>query len=182
MTEGKNLETATFGGGCFWCMEPPFEKLKGVTEVVSGYMGGTKAHPTYEEVCSGITGHAEVVRVTFDPSVLSYQDLLDVFWVNIDPTDFDGQFADKGSQYRTAIFYYSAEQKKAAQASKDVLVRSKKFDSPIATQIVPAGPFYPAEDYHQDYYKKNPGHYKSYRQGSGRESYLKKTWSDKSAH
>jgi methionine-S-sulfoxide reductase len=179
MADSKKLERATFAGGCFWCMEPPFEKLKGVSDVVAGYMGGTKLNPTYEEVCSGKTGHAEVVQVTYDPQEISYQELLDVFWVNVDPTDFDGQFADKGSQYRTAIFYHTPEQKKLAELSKDALVRSKKFATPIATQIVPAVVFYPAEDYHQDYYKKDPWRYKSYRVGSGREGFLKRTWGGK---
>lgn len=167
---------ATFAGGCFWCMQPPFEKLKGVEKVVVGYTGGKKANPTYEDVCSGTTGHAEAVQVTYRPAEISYQELLDVFWVNIDPTDFDGQFADKGSQYRTAIFYHDEAQKKLAAASKEKLVKSKKFDSPIATRIDPAETFYAAEEYHQDYYKKDPWRYKAYRAGSGRAGFLQKTW------
>jgi methionine-S-sulfoxide reductase len=167
---------ATFGGGCFWCMEPPFEQLEGVTSVVSGYAGGHRKNPTYEEVSSGTTGHAEVVQVTFDPAKISYEKLLDVFWRNIDPTDPHGQFADKGSQYRTAIFYHDEAQREAAEKSKEALAQSGKFAKPIVTQIAPATDFYPAEDYHQDYYKKNPLRYKSYKIGSGREGFLKRTW------
>jgi len=176
--KNDKTETATFAGGCFWCMEPPFEKLEGVSDVVSGYMGGAKPNPTYEDVCAGNTGHAEVVQVTFNPLKISYQKLLDTFWFNIDPTDFDGQFADKGSQYRTAIFFHSTEQKKAAEASRLKIVNSGKFKEPIATRIDPATAFHPAENYHQDYYKKNPFRYKSYHVGSGRDGYLKKTWGE----
>ena len=170
--------TATFAGGCFWCMEPPFEKLDGVASVVSGYTGGTEPHPTYEQVSSGKTGHAEAVQVTYDPSKVSYQRLLDVFWMNIDPTMPDGQFADHGRQYRTAIFCHTEEQQRLAEASKQQLERSGKFQAPIVTEIAPASAFYPAEEYHQDYYKKSPFRYHLYRIGSGREGYLKKTWGE----
>ncbi len=167
---------ATFAGGCFWCMEPPFEQLEGVRSVTSGYTGGTTPTPTYEQVSSGKTGHAEAIQVIYDPSTLSYGQLLDVFWRNIDPTQVRGQFADKGSQYRTAIFYHTEEQRALAEASRGELAHSGKFDKPIVTEIVPASAFYPAEDYHQDYYKKNAIHYKLYKIGSGREGFLKKTW------
>jgi len=171
------VKKATFAGGCFWCMEPPFEQLKGVTDVLAGYTGGTKPNPTYEEVSAGRTGHAEAVQVTYDPSTITYEQLLDVFWRNIDPTTSNRQFADHGSQYRTAIFYHDEEQRHAAEASKVKLEASRKFkDHPVVTEIVPAGPFYPAEEYHQDYYKKSESHYKQYREGSGRASFLKKTW------
>lgn len=167
-------ELATFAGGCFWCMEPPFEKLTGVIEVNAGYTGGTKENPTYEEVCSGRTGHFEAVQVKFDPSKINYDKLLEVFWEQIDPTDDGGQFADRGSQYKTAIFYHNEEQKKIAEKSRDALGKSGKYDRPIATAIKMAGKFYNAEDYHQDYYKKCPLKYKAYKQGSGRESFIEK--------
>jgi len=172
------LEQATFAGGCFWCMEPPFEKLDGVVSVNAGYTGGTGGRPTYEQVSSGATGHAEAVQVTYDPSKVSYDELLEAFWRNIDPTQADGQFADKGPQYRTAIFYHTEAQHRLAEASKERLAASGKFDKPIVTEIEPAGPFYPAEDYHQDYYKKNPLRYKLYHTGSGRKGYLRKTWGE----
>jgi peptide methionine sulfoxide reductase msrA/msrB len=171
-----SYEKATFAGGCFWCMEPPFEKLDGVIEVVSGYTGGHTEDPTYEEVCSGGTGHAEAIQVLYDPSKVTYAELLDVFWMQINPTDPGGQFADRGSQYRSAIFYHDAEQKRLAEASKKSLQESGKFEEPIATEIVEATKFYRAEEYHQDYYTKDPAHYKRYRYGSGRENYLKETW------
>ena len=167
---------ATFAGGCFWCMEPPFEKLSGVLSVTSGYAGGTEPSPTYEQVSSGHTGYAESVQVRYDPSKIRYEQLLDAFWMNIDPTTPNAQFADHGSQYRTVIFYHTDEQKRLAEGSKDALQHSGKFDKPIVTEIVPATTFYPAEDYHQDYYKKNPIRYKLYHAGSGREGFLKKVW------
>ena len=167
---------ATLAGGCFWCMEPPFEQLPGVLSVTSGYTGGTQVNPTYEEVCSGTTGHAESIQIVYDPSKVTYERLLDVFWRNIDPTTPNQQFADHGSQYRTAIFYHTEEQKRLALESKTQLEQSHNFNKPIVTEIVPASTFYPAEDYHQDYYKKNPLHYKLYRIGSGREGFLKQTW------
>ena len=172
----KRMEQATFAGGCFWCMEPPFEKLPGVISVTAGYTGGTEKHPTYEQVSSGKTGHAEAVQVVYDSSTISYEQLLDVFWMNIDPTTPNAQFADHGTQYRTAIFYHDEEQKRRAEASKAKLERSRKFKAPIVTEVVPASPFYPAEDYHQDYYKKNTIRYKLYRIGSGRDAYLKQVW------
>jgi peptide methionine sulfoxide reductase msrA/msrB len=171
------LATATFAGGCFWCMESPFEKLEGVKEVISGYTGGKKENPTYEEVSAGTTGHAEAIQITYDPAKITYAKLLDVFWRQIDPTDAGGQFADRGTQYRSAIFYHDDEQKKLAEKSREELQKSGRFQKPIATEIVPASRFYPAEEYHQDYYKKNSVNYKRYRNGSGREHFLEKTWS-----
>ncbi len=173
-----SYEKATFAGGCFWCMEAPFEKLDGVIEVVSGYTAGQKEDPSYEEVCSGSTGHTEAIQILYDPSKVTYAELLDVFWMQIDPTDPGGQFADRGSQYRTGIYYHDEEQKGLAQASKKALQGSGKFQRPIATEIAEATKFYEAEAYHQDYYKTNPTHYKRYRNGSGREGYLEKTWGD----
>ncbi|MGE5892914.1 MAG: peptide-methionine (S)-S-oxide reductase MsrA [bacterium] len=170
------LENATFAGGCFWCMETPFEKLDGVKEVISGYTGGHKEKPTYEEVSAGATGHVEAVQVLYDPAIVSYAKLLDVFWRQIDPTDPAGQFVDRGSQYRSVIFYHNAEQKKLAEKSKEDLQKSDRFQKPIVTEILPASAFYRAEDYHQDYYKKSPIRYKFYRFNSGRDQYLKKVW------
>jgi peptide-methionine (S)-S-oxide reductase len=169
---------AIFAGGCFWCMEPPFDKLPGVIATISGYTGGTKKDPTYQQVSSGRTGHAESVKVVYDPTVISYQQLLDVYWVNVDPLAVDRQFCDHGDQYRTAIFYLDDEQKQLALASKEKLEESGRFDQPIATQIVPAGKFYPAEEYHQDYYKKNPIRYKFYRYNCGRDQRLQQLWGD----
>jgi peptide methionine sulfoxide reductase msrA/msrB len=169
---------ATFAGGCFWCMEPPFEKIEGVIEVVSGYTGGHKKDPTYEEVCSGGTGHAEAIQILYDPAKVTYEELLEVFWRQINPTDPGGQFADRGSQYRTAVFYHDEEQKRLAEQSRAALEASDRFERPIKTEIVKAGEFYRAEEHHQDYYKKSPTHYKRYRSGSGREAYLKQTWGD----
>jgi methionine-S-sulfoxide reductase len=174
--QAQKPETATFAGGCFWCMVPPFEKLPGVVSVTSGYTGGRKENPTYEEVSSGRTGHAESVEVLFDPARIAYEKLLDVFWHNIDPTTPDRQFVDVGSQYRTAIFYHSEEQKRLAEESKRKLDASGRFGKPIVTEIAPAGKFYAAEEYHQDYYKKNPVRYKFYRFNSGRDQYLEKIW------
>lgn len=172
----EKYEKASFAGGCFWCMEPPFERLEGVKYVHSGYQGGKEENPTYEQVSHGLTGHAEVVEVFYDPKKISYEDLLGTFWINIDPTDPAGQFADKGRHYRTEIFYYSDKQRELADKSKKELEDSGKFSEPIVTQIVPATTFWRAEEYHQDYYKKNPVHYGNYKRGSGREGYLKKTW------
>jgi len=176
---GQNMEKATFAGGCFWCMEAPFEKLHGVIDVVSGYMGGTTENPTYEEVSSGTTGHVEAIQVTYDPSQISYRELLDVFWSQIDPTDAGGQFTDRGSQYKTVIFYHNEDQKNLAEASKNELSSSGRFDKPIATDIRKASEFYVAEDYHQNYYKACPLKYNLYKMGSGRNSFIKKTWGDK---
>ncbi|MCB0377876.1 MAG: peptide-methionine (R)-S-oxide reductase MsrB [Bdellovibrionales bacterium] len=169
-------EKATFAGGCFWCMEPPFEKLAGVESVISGYMGGHVARPKYHQVSSGTTGHREVVQITFDPQVISYEDLLQVFWRQVDPTDSEGQFVDRGFQYTTAIFYHNPEQKRVAEASKQKMDQSKRFKKPIYTPVIEAKEFYAAEDYHQDYYKKNPIRYKYYRYRSGRDQYIDKIW------
>ena len=174
-----NLEKATLAGGCFWCMEPPFERLPGVKDVISGYTGGKKQNPTYEEVSSGITGHLESVEIVYDPSVVTYDTILDIFWRNIDPTDPGGQFVDRGGQYRSAIFYHTEAQKKAAEASKQKLARTGIFGKPIVTEILPASTFYKAEEYHQDYYKKNPVRYKFYRFNSGRDQFLEKAWKGK---
>ena len=174
---GTHLEKAIFAGGCFWCMEPPFEKLDGVQAVISGYTGGQKVDPTYQEVSSGTTGHVEAVEVVYDPSKVSYETLLDVFWRQINPTDGGGQFVDRGSSYVTGIFYFTEEQRRLAEASKQALERSGRFDKPIVTPITKAGPFYRAEDYHQDYYKKKPVRYRFYRYNSGRDRYLDRVWS-----
>lgn len=171
-------EVATFAGGCFWCMEPPFEKLAGVSSVISGYMGGTKENAEYKKVSSGSTKHLEVVQVSFDPKVVSYKKLVDVFWRNVDPTQTDGQFVDRGPQYQTAIFYHNDKQKMAAQKSKEDLEKSKRFKKPIFTPIKKAQEFYPAEEYHQDYYKKSSFRYKLYRVNSGRDDFIKKYWKD----
>lgn len=169
------LATAIFAGGCFWCVEADFEKLPGVVEAESGYTGGHLANPTYEQVSHGGTGHAESVRVTYDPAKVNYEQLLDYFWHHIDPTVKDRQFCDVGEQYRSAIFYQNEAQKKAAEASKTALERSGKL-AHIYTMIVPASAFYPAEDYHQDYYKKNPLRYKFYRTGCGRDARVNEIW------
>ncbi len=166
---------AMFAGGCFWCMEAPFEKMEGVYEAVAGYAGGTTANPTYEHYHSG--GHIEVVEVTYDPEKITYEQLLGIFWQQIDPTDQGGQFVDRGHGYSTAIFYYDDAQRVAAEKSKKQLATQNIFTKPIVTPILPAPAFYPAEDYHQDYYLKNPTRYKMYRFGSGRENFLKRIWS-----
>lgn len=176
--EESKMEKATFAGGCFWCMESPFEELNGVTEVIAGYTGGHKENPTYEEVTSGKTGHLEAVQITFDPSIITYSELLDVFWRQINPTDIRGQFADRGEHYKTAIFYHNDVQKRLTEESKEKLQASGKFQVDIVTEIIPASKFYVAEDYHQDYYQKSPIRYKIYRAGSGRDAYLKSTWED----
>ena len=169
---------AVFAGGCFWCTESDFEKVDGVIEAVSGYTGGKKVNPTYKEVAAGATRHAEAVKVIYDPDRISYAELLEIFWRHVDPTDDGGQFVDRGYQYRSAIFYANAEERRQAEASRDRLAASGRFDKPIVTEIVPLGPFYPAEDYHQDYYKKNPIRYDWYRSGSGRDQFLTNTWRD----
>ena len=167
---------ATFAGGCFWCMEKPFEKVEGVDSVVSGYTGGPEENPSYKQVSSGRTGHAEAVEVTYDPKRVTYEQLLQVFWRNIDPTDAGGQFYDRGSQYRTAIFWHDEAQREAALRTRAELDASGRFAKPVVTAVEPAGPFWPAEDYHQDYYKKNPEHYERYRRGSGRDRFLERAW------
>jgi peptide-methionine (S)-S-oxide reductase len=169
-------QTAIFAGGCFWCMEHPFDEIDGVVSVTSGYTGGTKANPTYEEVSSGTTGHAESVQVVYDPAKVSYQKLVDVFWHNIDPLATNAQFCDHGTQYRSAIFYQGEEQKRVAEASKEALTKSGRFDKPIVTQIVAASTFWPAEGYHQHYYRTNPVRYKFYRLNCGRDQRLEQLW------
>ena len=173
---------ATFAGGCFWCMQPPFDTVKGVIGTLAGYSGGSEKNPTYEMVSAGGTGHAESVEITYDPAVVSYDHLLDIYWHNIDPTTLDREFADVGHQYRTAIFYHDDEQRKAAIASKEKYERMGVFGAPIVTEITPATQFYPAEEYHQEYYKKNYQVYKRYRIGSGREGYLEKIWGGGGGH
>ena len=170
------LEIATFSGGCFWCMEAPFEKLGGAVEVISGYTGGHKENPAYEEVSSGGTGHMEAVQVIYDPAGITYSELLDAFWKQIDPTDPGGQFVDRGAQYKTVIFYHNEEQRRLAEKSKLELDKSGRFDKPIVTEILKASRFYKAEEYHQDYYKKSHLKYKFYRFNSGRDQYLSKIW------
>jgi peptide methionine sulfoxide reductase msrA/msrB len=172
----QNTRVATFAGGCFWCSEADFEKITGVVKVVSGYTGGKEANPTYEEVSAGTTGHVEAIQVYYDPSKVTYEQLLDVFWRHIDPTDNGGQFVDRGPQYRSAIFYHDEDQKKAAEKSKENLSKSEKFNNPIATEILKFSRFYVAEDYHQDYYLKNPLRYQYYRFGSGRDQFLEGIW------
>jgi peptide methionine sulfoxide reductase msrA/msrB len=176
--KNEKLEKATFAGGCFWCMENTFEDLEGVVDAISGYTGGNKENPTYLEVSSGKTGHYEAVQITFDSSKISYNDLLNHFWKQIDPTDKGGQFADRGSQYKTAIFYHNQNQKTLAEKSKEDLEKSKKFDKPIATEILPFTKFYKAEEYHQDYSRKETRQYELYKKGSGREKFIKENWKD----
>ncbi len=172
----KRLAIATFAGGCFWCMESDMDKVKGVVKTISGYMGGKLDNPTYQQVSAGGTGHAEVVQVTYDTSQISYSELLEVFWKNIDPTVRDQQFCDHGNQYRTAIFYHDEAQHKAALASLQALQQHKPFEEEIVTEITAAGKFYPAEEYHQDFYRKNPLRYKYYRFACGRDSRLEALW------
>ena len=174
--EKMNLEKATLAGGCFWCMQPVYDKRPGVVSTTVGYTGGGNENPTYEEVSTGRTGHAEAIEVTYDPSKISYSELLDAFWQSIDPTDPRGQFADRGSQYRTAVFYHDEEQKRLALESKEKVAQSGKFEQPVVTEIVPASKFYPAEEYHQKYYIKQAGHYAAYKEGSGRGGFLRRLW------
>lgn len=169
-------ETAIFAGGCFWCMVQPFDQLPGIHRIVSGYTGGHVPNPTYEEVCSGTTGHTEAVEITFDPTVISYLQLVELYWQQTDPTDAFGQFADRGDSYRPVIFYASAEQQATAEASKERLQASGRFTTPIVTTIEPAQTFYPAEEYHQDFYRKNPEHYQAYSEGSGRKGFIRHHW------
>ena len=174
----EKTASAVFAGGCFWCTESDFEKVDGVIDAISGYTGGHVKNPTYKQVSAGGTGHLESVKVIYDPSKVSYEQLLDYFWRHVDPTDPGGQFVDRGSQYRSAIFYANETEKRLAEKSKQRLAASGQFSKPIATDILPLGEFYPAEDYHQNYYKKNPIRYHYYRYGSGRDQFLKKTWGD----
>lgn len=171
-----NLSKAYFAGGCFWCMEEAFEKVEGVLSATSGYMGGMVANPSYEEVSAGRTGHAESVEVVYDPARVSYQKLLDAFWHNVDPITPNAQFCDHGSQYRSAIFFQTDEEKRASDTSKQAIEQSKRFKEPIVTQIVMASQFYPAEEYHQDFYKKNPVRYKFYKYNCGRTKRLEELW------
>jgi peptide-methionine (S)-S-oxide reductase len=174
-TRGRTA-MATFAGGCFWCMQPPFDAEPGVFKTIVGYTGGNGENPTYEEVTAGSTGHAESLRIDFDPAVVNYERLLEIFWKNIDPLDGQGQFCDRGLQYRSAIFYHDNEQKELAEASKERLVENGSLSGEVFTEIVPASTFYPAEEYHQDYYKKNPLRYKFYRYNCGRDRRLKQLW------
>lgn len=174
--DNRNIKHATFAGGCFWCMVKPFDRYEGVKSVTSGYTGGHTENPTYEEVCRGNTGHYEAVDIVFDEGRITYEELLTLFWRQIDPTDSGGQFADRGQSYKSAIFYHDEDQKSAAEKSKVDLAESGLFEGTIATQILPAGVFYPAEEYHQHYYKKNPGHYNRYFSGSGRMIFQKEHW------
>ena len=168
--------TATFAGGCFWCMEPPFDKLDGVISTTSGYIGGHQKNPTYKQVSAGSTGHTEAVQIEYDSNKISYDELLKVFWRNIDPTTPDQQFCDRGSQYRSGIFYHDAQQKQLAEASLENIIKTRPFDPPVVTEISAATAFYPAEEYHQDYYLKNPLRYKYYRFACGRDSRLEELW------
>lgn len=177
-----DLEKATFAGGCFWCMEHPFDQIPGVVSVTSGYTGGHMKNPTYKEVTAGRTGHAEAVQVVYDPAKVSYEKLLPIFWHNIDPTTRNRQFCDTGHQYRSAIFYHNEEQHRLALQSKAQLEKNKAFKEPIVTDIVQAGEFYPAEDYHQHYYRKNPIRYKFYVTTCGRERRLKELWGNEEGH
>ncbi|USK69843.1 peptide-methionine (S)-S-oxide reductase MsrA [Peribacillus asahii] len=170
------MQKATFAGGCFWCMVSPFEELPGIEGIISGYTGGDVENPTYEEVKTGTTGHYEAVEITYDPKLFSYERLLNLFWPQIDPTDAGGQFQDRGSQYRTAIFYHNEEQKQLAEASKEKIAASGTFKKPIVTEILRAQTFYPAEEYHQDFHRKNPAHYKDDRKRSGRDEFIEKHW------
>ncbi|MBD7963989.1 peptide-methionine (S)-S-oxide reductase MsrA [Fictibacillus norfolkensis] len=172
----SNQELATFAGGCFWCMVKPFDELPGIHGIVSGYTGGELKNPTYEQIKTGETGHREAVQITFDPEIFPYQKLLDLYWPQIDPTDDEGQFIDRGTQYRTAIFYHTEEQRELAEQSLKNLEESGKFKKPIVTEILPASVFYEAEEYHQDFYKKNPKAYKEERETSGRDTFIEQNW------
>jgi len=172
----NNIETATFAGGCFWCMVEPFDSRPGVESIVSGYTGGEKENPTYEEVSTNTTGHVEAVQIKFQPNIMTYEELVETFWQQIDPTDPGGQFNDRGESYQTAIFYHNEEQREIAEKSKQALEQSGKFSKPIVTKILPAKPFYPAEEYHQDYYKKQAFRYRLYKKGYGREDFINENW------
>ncbi|PLT28740.1 peptide-methionine (S)-S-oxide reductase MsrA [Peribacillus deserti] len=172
------VEKATFAGGCFWCMVKPFDEQPGIESVTSGYTGGHKENPSYKEVCSETTGHYEAVQIVFDPEIFPYEKLLEIYWMQIDPTDPGGQFHDRGQSYQTAIFYHNDKQKELAEKSKEKLAASGRFNKPIATKILEAKVFYPAEEYHQDYYKKEPLHYNGYRLGSGRAAFIEHHWGE----
>ncbi|GGJ97536.1 peptide methionine sulfoxide reductase MsrA [Lentibacillus kapialis] len=175
----NQLKKATFAGGCFWCMVKPFDQWSGIHGVVSGYTGGHTANPAYEDVKSGTTGHYEAVQITYDPAVISYEEILNIYWQQIDPTDDNGQFHDRGESYRTAIFYHDDKQWKLAQTSRQSIADSGKFKNPIVTKILPAAIFYPAEDYHQDFYKKYTEHYQQDRAQSGRDEFIENVWREK---
>jgi methionine-S-sulfoxide reductase len=174
----EGLAKAVFAGGCFWCMQPPFDKAEGVVKTIVGYCGGSEKDPTYSEVSSGNTTHREAIEVIYDPAKISYDRLLTIFWRQIDPTQADGQFADRGPHYQSAIYYTDETQKAAAEASRKALAESGKFSRPIATDILPATTFWPAEEYHQQYYLKNPDRYKAYQRGSGRAAFIERVWGD----
>lgn len=176
MEEKQQYQKAIFAGGCFWCMVKPFETQPGIQSVISGYTGGHTENPTYAEVTTGTTGHTEAVEITYNPEIISYEQLVEIYWQQTDPTDALGQFADRGDSYRPVIFYSNEEEKEIAERSKEKLQASGRFDKPIVTKIEPAQTFYPAEDYHQDYYKKNSVHYNLYREGSGRAGFLRQHW------
>ena len=182
LAQESKTEIATFAGGCFWCMEPPFDKLDGVLSTTPGYIGGHLPDPTYREVSAGGTGHTEAIQIVYDPAKISYQELLAVFWKNIDPTTVDRQFCDQGSQYRTGIFYHDEGQRKAAEKSRNLIQQTKPFEEAVVTEITAADTFYPAEDYHQDYYLKNPLRYKYYRFACERDSRLEMLWGKPAPH
>ncbi|WP_227395401.1 peptide-methionine (S)-S-oxide reductase MsrA [Jeotgalibacillus aurantiacus] len=171
------LEKATFAGGCFWCMVKPFDQYDGIEKVISGYTGGHVKNPTYKDVKTGESGHQEAVEITFDPEVFPYDQLLEIYWQQVDPTDDEGQFQDRGPSYRASIFYHNEDQRVKAEASKQALANSGRYKKPVITPIVPAAEFYPAEDYHQDFYKKNPEEYKEDREKSGRDEFIQEHWS-----
>lgn len=181
-SEAKITASAVFAGGCFWCMERPFDVMTGVISTTSGYSGGHTENPTYKQVSAGTTGHIEVLKVVYDPTLVSYSELLQTFWVNVDLLDGGGQFCDRGQQYSSAIFYGSETEQQAAQDSMTALVESEQFDAPIQTKLLPAAKFYPAESYHQDYYQRNPVRYKYYRWNCGRDQRLQELWGDRAAH
>lgn len=176
MKPEKRHEMATFAGGCFWCMVKPFDEMPGIEKVISGYTGGLTENPTYEQVCSGLTGHTEAVQIIFDPEIITYGEILDIYWMQIDPTDAGGQFYDRGDSYRPAIFYHDEEQRILAEASKKELDDSERFSNPIAVSIEPANTFYEAEEYHQQFYLKNPERYHAYQHGSGRAPFIERHW------
>ncbi|MFF2450451.1 peptide-methionine (S)-S-oxide reductase MsrA [Neobacillus sp. NPDC058068] len=177
----KNHRLATFAGGCFWCMVKPFDEQPGINSVISGYTGGTVENPTYQQVCSDTTGHYEAVQINYNPALFPYEKLLELFWQQIDPTDPGGQFYDRGQSYQTAIFYHDETQKRLAEESKQALQKSGRFNKQIVTPILPAQTFYPAEEYHQGYYRKNKAHYESYHVGSGRAGFIERHWGKENA-
>jgi len=172
----EEYKKATFAGGCFWCMVPPFDGVEGIIDIKAGYTGGQSKKPCYNDVCRGTTGHFEAIQITYDPFKINYEKLLDIFWRQIDPTDTGGQFFDRGQQYNTAVFFHDEEQKNLAEESKANLENADRFKKPIATKILEASEFFEAEEYHQDYHKKNPEHYNSYKTGSGRAAFIKSNW------